>query len=540
MEETFAAVADTPTSGISAAAPREADPTRRGAGKVKPGKKFYGRTAKVGALWSLMRQGGNEILGVPASMIMARLLSPHDFGVAAASSLFMQLATRLTQFGFGAALIRIKNMRPEHATSVYAVNQVMGAITFVTLYLASPYIGMFFHSPEAGRLLSLAALTFVISPLGTVPAALLQRRMQFRYTVLADWTDTIVGLVVTITFALNGYAFWSIVYGHLSGLVVRVLLQMYLAQWVPTLYVSRASLKELLSFGLGLHSKRLLDYAASNVDNLVVGRVLGMSALGIYDKAFTTMNKIVFRLTLGQAPFRIFSIIHEDEERFRRAYARLMLSITLLAYPLLAGCIVLAKPLFLVLYGQKWLSAAFPFQLLCVGGMLKLQNAYAAQVNEAVGNIWPQVRRQAIGAVLVFVGAAIGSIYGGVTGVALGVLIAIALLTVAMQDLVRKATGLSWMAMLKPQLPSIACAASVVVVLLAAEFAFRRIVPAAHAWQMLLAEGIVGALFYAAFVIAGPFIAVHNLVTETLDDLLPKGPAQIVNRFRRAPSGGGA
>jgi len=508
--------------------------------KRKRQKKFYGRTAKVGALWSLMRQGGNEILGIPSSMIMARLLSPHDFGVAAASSLFMQLATRLTQFGFGAALIRIKNMRPEHATSVYVVNQVMGAITYAILYLASPYMGRFFHSPEAGQLLSLAALTFLISPLGTVPAALLQRRMQFRYTVLADWTDTIVGLVVTVIFAFKGYAFWSLVYGHLSGLIVRVFLQMYLAAWIPSFKATRASLKELLSFGLGLHSKRLLDYGASNVDNLVVGRMLGMTALGMYDKAFTTMNKIVFRLTLGQAPFRIFSIIHEDEERFRRAYARLMLSITLLAYPMLAGCIVLAKPLFGVLYGPKWSAAVFPFQLLCVGGMLKLQNAYAAQVNEAVGNIWPQVRRQAVGVVLVFAGAALGSIYGGVTGVALGVLVAIAVLTIAMQDLVRQATGLTWWAMLKPQLPSITCAAVLSAVLFATQLAVRRVAPGAHAWQALLVEGAVGGLFYAAFVLAGPFVTVHNLVTEMLDDLLPKGSAQLVNRFRRVPSGGQA
>jgi O-antigen/teichoic acid export membrane protein len=533
MTTSMTSVQSSPQAVVDTVPATDGKPTRNQ-------KKFYGRTAKVGALWSLMRQGGNELLGVPASMIMARLLSPHDFGVAAASSLFMQLATRLTQFGFGAALIRIKNMRPEHATSVYAVNQVMGAITFVALYFASPYMGAFFRSPEAGRLLSLAAVTFLINPIGTVPAALLQRRMQFRYTVLADWTDTIVGLVFTILFALKGFAFWSIVYGHLSGLVVRVLLQMYLAQWVPSFKVSRQSLRELLSFGLGLQSKRLLDYTAANVDNLVVGRVLGMTALGIYDKAFTTMNRIVVRLTLGQAPFRIFSIIHEDEERFRGAYARLMLSVTLLAYPLLAGCIVLAKPLFHVLYGQKWAAAAFPFQLLCLGGMLKLQNAYAAQVNEAVGNIWPQVRRQAMGAVLVFIGAATGSVYGGVTGVAVGVLVAIAVLTLAMQDLVRKATGLSWMAMLKPQLPSLSCAALVVAVLLASEFILRRAAPGAHPWQMLLAQGSVGVLAYSTFVLAGPFVAVHDLVTETLDDLLPKQSAQILNRFRRAPSGGRA
>src|SRR4029450_3485301 len=128
----------------------------------------------------------------------------------------------------------------------------------------------------------------------------------------------------------RGFAYWSIVYGHLSGLIVRVILQLFLSRWRPTLSFSRTAFRELLGFGLGIQTKRLLDYAATNLDNLVVGRVLGMSALGTSNQSFTLMNKPVFRVTLGQAPFRIFSIIHEDRERFGRAYQKLILSITLI------------------------------------------------------------------------------------------------------------------------------------------------------------------------------------------------------------------
>lgn len=518
-----------PAGALEGAVPLEAKPR-------KHGKKYYGKTAKVGAVWSMLRQGGNELFGIPMSMIMARLLTPRDFGISAASSFFILLAARLTQFGFGTALVRHKNLRPEHATSVYVVNQVMGIVTFAILYFASPLVGSYFRSPEAGQLLSLAAVTFVLNPLGTVPAALLQRRMQFSYTVTADWTDTIVGALVTVGFALNGHGYWSFVYGHLTGLVVRVILQMYLAAWTPKFTVSRAALKELLSFGFGIQAKRLLDYASSNLDNLVVGRVLGMSALGIYDKAFTTMNKMVVRLTLGHAPFRIFSIIHEDAERFRRAYARLILSITLLGYPLMAGCIVMAQPLFALLYGQRWSAAVFPFQLLCAGGMLKLLNAYASQANEAAGNIWRQTRRQAYGTVLVVVGAAVGSRWG-LPGAAVGVLVAIAALTIAMQDLVREATGLTWRGLLTPQIPALTCAALLVGVLLATGVLLRIVAPSPAPWQQVLVQGTAGALFYAAFMLASPFAAVHDVVSETLNDLLPAGAARFLNRFRRPITG---
>jgi PST family polysaccharide transporter len=408
----------------------------------------------------------------------------------------------------------------------------MGLVTFTVLYTFAPWMGWFLRSDEAGQLLRLAAVSFVINPIGVVPAALFQRRMQFRYTVISDWVDTVVGAAVTIVFALKGYAYWSIVYGHLAGLGVRVTLQLFLSQWRPSLSFSTAALRELLGFGLGLQTKRLLDYAATNLETLVVGRILGMSALGIYNKAFTTMNKLVFRMTLGQAPFRIFSIIHEDRERFARAYCRLITSITLIGYPVLAGCIVAAEPMFVMLYGKQWLPAVFPFQLLCAGGMFKLLTAYSSQANEAAGNIWRQTARQAVGVVLVVVGTAVGSTFWGVTGAAVGVLVALAFMTVALQALVREATGLSRREMLAPQLPAMLCAALVAGVLLATDALLSVVLPDPAAWQQFFALAAAAALTYAAFVLFAPFAAVRAVVNETIDDLLPPGPARLLRRLQ--------
>jgi PST family polysaccharide transporter len=509
------------------------DEGRRKRKNKKGDKKTYGKTAKLGALWSLMRQGGNELIGVPVSFILARLLTPYDFGVCAASTLFIQLAGRLMQFGFGAALIRIKELRPEHVSTVYVTNHALGLLTFGVLYATAPMMGAFFRSAEAGELMKLAALTFAIAPLGMIPAALMQRRMQFKYTVLCDWMDTVIGAIVSVVLAFKGFAYWSPVFGHLSALVIRVMVQMYLAAWLPSFRWSRTALREVLSFGLGIQSKRLLDYAASHLDNAVVGRMLGMSALGIYTKAFNTMNKMVIRMTLGHAPFRIFSIIHEDRERFARAYSRLILSITLLAYPVLAACMAAAEPLFYVLYGPNWLPAVLPFQLLCLGGMLKLLNAYSSQANEAVGNIWRQVRRQVLGAALVLAGALVGAFAGGLPGVAVGVLVAWTVLTIMLLELVREATGLTWRAMLTPLVPAVTCAAAMGVLLTATAAAVRAAGLALPPWQLLLLQTLVGTLFYLTFVVAGPFDQVREIVGESVDDLLPAGPARVVQRFLR-------
>lgn len=533
MNELMAATAQAESDASQPAGTPAPEDNDRSAKRKR--KQFYGQTAKRGALWSLLRQGGNELISIPTSMVMARLLSPQDFGIAAAAAFFIMLAKGLTQFGFSAAIVRTKQLRPEHASSVFLINLLLGAATYGVLVAATPLIGRFFRSPEVGSVLPIAALVFVISPFGTVSAAMMQRNMQFRYTAVCDWTDTLVGAAATIVLALAGLGYWSIVYGHVIAVSVRVVLQEYLSGWRPRLTFSRAALRELVPYGLGIQSKRVLEYASFNLDNVVVGRFLGMGPLGLYDKAFSTMNRLVTRLTLGQAPFRIFAIIHEDVERFRRAYSRLILSITLIGFPVLAGCIVVAQPLFAVLYGAKWQAAVLPYQLLCVGGMLKLLNAYSSQANEASGNLWPQVRRQALGPILVVIGAAAGSLYAGVTGAAAGVVVAITILTVLMQGLVRRATGLSWGAMLAPQVPGITCASLLVLILLGTDAVFRAVAPDPAAWQLLLLQTTVGALFYGAFVFFSPFGAVREVVAETVEDILPPAWSRALNRGTKAP-----
>jgi Polysaccharide biosynthesis C-terminal domain len=184
--------------------------------------------------------------------------------------------------------------------------------------------------------------------------------------------------------------------------------------------------------------------------------------------------------------------------------------------------------LFGVLYGQRWQPAVLPFQLLCAGGILKLLNAYAAQANEAAGNIWPQVRRQAIGAILVVVGAAVGSVMGGVTGAALGVLAGMVVLTALMQSLVRHVTGLSWSGLLRPLAPAAAASALVAAAAWLADAGLRAAVADPAPLLRLTAQAAAAGLCYTAFVLFSPFETVRVIVAETLDDLLPARAQQVI------------
>ena len=189
------------------------------------------------------------------------------------------------------ALVRMKHVEPEHISSVFLISVGMGVASWAALALSSPWIGRFFNSPEAGQVVPIAALTFIIASIGTVPSALMTREMRYKAKTVVDWSGTLTYSVVAVALAWSGWSFWSLVYADLVKTAVLTTAYLCLGRWRPTLRFSSAALREMLSFGIGIYAKRVLDYATQNLDNLVVGRVLGITALGLYDKAFNVVNQ---------------------------------------------------------------------------------------------------------------------------------------------------------------------------------------------------------------------------------------------------------
>ena len=242
----------------------------------------YGSLARIGIAWSLVRESHNEVLGLATSMLMARLLVPYHFGVAAGATFFMGMASRLTRFGFNFALVRVKDLRDDHAGSVFVVNLVIGLLLTATFVLGGPYFGKILRNDDAGRVMMVAGFGFLLGAFGSVPSALMARNFMFRQQTYVDWATVWSYSLTAPVLALSGFGYWSIVIAQLVAACVQISSTLYLTPWKPRLIFSREAITELLSFGLGVYAKRSLDYAALNLDNLVVGRTLGMTALGQY------------------------------------------------------------------------------------------------------------------------------------------------------------------------------------------------------------------------------------------------------------------
>lgn len=482
----------------------------------------YSRIARAGIFWSYLRQAIAWGLQIPTAIILARLLSPTDFGIAAASSFFVMLSARLTRAGLNTALIRIKTMRPEHASTVFVFNIIMSATICLLLVASAAQIGAYFRSTAIEQAVRLASASFVISAFATVPMALLRRDMRFREVATVQSVALTTESVLAVILAFLGFGFWSIVYGQLAGTFAQTVTVMAFARWTPSVRWSRRAWRELFPIGSGTYMLRLLEYGAQNIDNLIVGRLLGVTALGFYDKAYRTMLQMVSRLNAAGpgVSFRIFALIHEEPERFRRAYRKVLLTVTLIAYPALAGLLAVAPEFFPFVFGPQWVPAVVPFQILCVAGMLKVLNEYADSALQAAGWVWSEVWCQTAYLILTIGGVALLSRWG-LSGAALAVLIATSIMFGMLQRLMRVATNISWRDMLEPQRPGAMCAAGILLLVPLTRASAGRAVGDLPDGVLLLAEVTVCAPFYLGFLWYSRFPEVRSLVRETLSDFAP-------------------
>ncbi|MBA3884186.1 MAG: lipopolysaccharide biosynthesis protein [Acidobacteria bacterium] len=493
-------------------------------------KKSYSGTALAALFWTHSRRGIAALIALPTAVILARLLSPAEFGIAAAALFFGRLAARLSSLGMGSALIRTKVLRDDHLATVFVFSAAMGIVTYVVLVLSGGAIGRFYGNDAIGSTMPVVGLLFLIPSFFTVQQALLSRDLRYRELATSGTVEMLVTSVSACIMAWAGLGFWSLVLGGPLGEAAKGAFSAYYARWRPSVRWSRAAFRELLSFGFGSYTTTILVQLAGSIDNLVIGRVLGVTALGFYDKGYSVAHRLFNKLSAGgpTLSFRIFSIIEDEPERFRRAYRKVILASTLVGYPAFAVLVALAHPLFLVLFGEQWLPAVVPFQILCLAAPFNLTNGYASAAAQARGWVWSQAWRQVVVVALIASGVYAASPWG-VTGAAAAVLGATVTGWVLMQHLLRSATHFTWSDILGPQVPALTCSIALVSLLTLGQRLLLQLWPALEPWQLLLVLGTAGCAAYLLFLRYSRFTEASSLVHETLTAVSPK-----LARFVRA------
>ena len=479
-----------------------------------------GAAVKKGVAWSFTARGVTILANLAASVVLARLLQPEDFGIFGLAMIFIGIASRFGNLGFGLALIQKKDLRDEHVSSIFVVHLLLfGLITGIIISFA-PLVGAYFDNPLVGRALRAMAWIFIAHAFSSIARAILQRRMDFKSAALSNIVDHVTSTVSSITLAWLGYGVWSLVYGHIGGSLSSATVMMIKARWRPVFRYDHAAMKELFSFGLNIFVKNLLIYVSDKVDYFVIGKQLGPAALGFYEKAFNIMDLGIKELStkIGSGVlFPAFSRIQDDQERLRSAYRKIVLSLTLVCFPFFFGLYLVSPSAIYVLFGEKWMASVVPLQILCLAGLFRTHLHITGTVINAMGRVAPEVRIRAAAFILLTIGCFIGSFWG-IVAVALAVTATTAILMVMMVSYLKTLTGLSWIDFIRPQCAALQSSLFMALIVVVHQRWFEPSL-GLHSVGMLLSSTAVGALSYMAALWLLRPDPVVSLMRELVGDL---------------------
>lgn len=323
--------------------------------------------------WTSVAQVSKQGLQFIISVILARLLSPEDFGLVGMVIVFTGFASLFGELGFGAALIQREIIEDKHCSSVFWLNLIVGVILTAIIMVAAPLISAFYNEPRLIVLTSIISINFSVSALGMVQNAMLNRKMAFRSISIVEMVSTLAAGSAAIFLAWRGYGVWSLGWQVVITTIITVIGYWYVSGWRPQLSFDWMAIKDLLAFSGNLLGFNAFNYWARNADNLLVGRFLGTVELGIYTRAYTTMLLPIGQITnvLGRVMFPALSRVQQDKVRVKRIYLRSVAMIALISFPMMMGLFVVADHFVLALYGAKWKMVTGVLQILCLVGMIQ-------------------------------------------------------------------------------------------------------------------------------------------------------------------------
>ncbi|MGH9600393.1 MAG: lipopolysaccharide biosynthesis protein, partial [Terracidiphilus sp.] len=325
------------------------------------------RSLMSGLAWTSLAKWGSQALSWASTLIVARLLTPEDYGLVGMASVYLGLVTMLSEFGLGTTIMALRDLSDEQVAQLHGFAFLFGLAGFAVSCLIARPLGTFFHSAELPPVVIVMSVAFIVTSFRIVPGALLRRELRFRDLAIVDAVSAVVLSVVMVAFAWFGFRYWTLVIGGLLSSSLATAQILWLRR--QRMAIPRtATLQHSMTFSKHILASRLSWYAYSNADFVVAGRLLGKAALGVYDFAWTLANVPIEKITvlIGQVTFPIFSAVQNEPAEMRRYLLRLTEGLALLTFPASFGMALVAPDFVLLFLGPKWHDAILPLQLLAV------------------------------------------------------------------------------------------------------------------------------------------------------------------------------
>jgi O-antigen/teichoic acid export membrane protein len=322
--------------------------------------------------WALGGQLSNQLVSFLISLVLARLLTPEEFGLASLVLVVNLIGQVFLNAGISSGLVRKKEVSRIELSSFFFLNILLGFAIMLSVYFASSLIADLFENADMVILLRLSSLQFFISSFGLMPAVLLKRDINFKFLSQLDIGINIGSGVITIFLAFMGFGVLSLILRSIISSFINVFFLWRKTTWRPSIVFSVNSIKDTLGFSLGVFGLGIVNTVSNNFSTILIGKFFSVSTIGIYNRATSTRGLILknFGPLFNKVLFPVLSKIQNDEERLKSYYLKAIQMVSLLAVYFMGVLFLFASPLIYYLFGPDWIESAPILRILSIAGLV--------------------------------------------------------------------------------------------------------------------------------------------------------------------------
>lgn len=375
------------------------------------------KKAVASSMWASVQQFGRMGISFVANLVMARLLTPEDYGAVGMLMVFVSLSMIFIDSGFGNALIQKPNPTEEDYSTIFFFNLMVAVVLYFVLYVTAPAISRFYDMDILTDMLRVLGLILIINAFSLIQNCRLRKQLNFKVLTISFLTGQTVGAGVGIFMAYKGYGVWSLVMYDILDALIKTLMLWIQCKWKPKFVFRLSSLKELFRFGGFLLANGILMTLRRNVLAIVLGKLYSAKELGMYTQAKKVEHVPVHSIStiIGHVTFPVYSKLQDNTKHLRNVQQRSFNYIAFLSIPLLVLLMVVAEPLVLVLFTDKWVESVPYLQILCFAGIFYSLQEVNGNIVNAMGQSklffkWSIVKTATL-FLLIFIGSFFG-IYG--------------------------------------------------------------------------------------------------------------------------------
>jgi O-antigen/teichoic acid export membrane protein len=331
------------------------------------------RKSMRGGAVTLAAQASMFVLQILGTLILARLLTPADFGLISMVAVLINLGQLFREAGLSTATIQQERITPEQVSTLFWANAMFSVVLGLVLLACAPLVALFYHEPALAGVTAALAVSFTLGGLANQHVALLQRNLFFRATAVIQVAPQAAYLVTATILALVGWRYWALVGGTIVQAAFTLLLAYTLCRWLPGRPRRGVGAGSMLKFGGNVLGFNVANYFSRNLDNILIGRYLGPAPLGLYAKAYSLFMMPItqIRSPIMQVALPVLSSLRNEPERYVKYYHRILSVMSFLTVPLTLLCAFEAGFLIRVLLGPQWVAAVPVFRILAITALVQ-------------------------------------------------------------------------------------------------------------------------------------------------------------------------